>query len=149
MRAHVIDLYSTEYSSNTRTCHKEPIKSSICRVDGTLTRHMDTDRERDRMLEEQENCLDYVLTASFRYIPTKTNQGWGERQRRKGNEDFVGQGGNGQKTESRPISVWSPELRDGLGKPTEVAGLLPPSADKRTGGKTNRIRKEFLPPGKI
>lgn len=58
-------------------------------------------------------------------------------------------GGDEQKTESRPISVWSPELRDGLGKPTEVAGLLPWSEDKRTAGKTNRIRKEFLPVGKI
>lgn len=29
----------------------------------------------------------------------------------------------GEGRESRPISVWSPELGDGLRKPTEVAGL--------------------------
>lgn len=90
----------------------------------------------------RELVLTHVLMASFCYILTKElekgKRGFCKTERR-----------DKQKTESRPISVWSPELCDGLGKPTEVAGLLPRSTDKRTGGKTNRIRKEFLPPGKI
>lgn len=103
------------------------------------------------MLEEQENCLDCVLTASFRHIPgwangTSEAEGGGE----KGNEYFVGQdGGTGRKRSLDRLAFGRRNFETGTGKPTEVAGLLPPSVDKRTGGKTNRIRKEFLPPGKI
>jgi len=125
-------------SRETRTCHKEPIEFSIFPVDRMLTRHTEGRNIRGA------RKLSRLCARS--YVSPYPDEG----ERRKENEDFVGQdGGDGQKTESRPISVWSPELRDGLGKPTEVAGLLPRSEDKRTGGKTNRIRKEFLPPGKI
>ncbi|KOX81013.1 hypothetical protein WN51_05700 [Melipona quadrifasciata] len=60
-----------------------------------------------------------------------------ERQRKipeEGNEDFAGQEGwkgeGGREPESRPISVWSPELADGLGKPTKVVGLSLPIAER-------------------
>lgn len=122
----------------TRTCHKEPIEFFIYPVYQLLTHHTET---RDTRGARKPSRL-----CAHGFVSPYPD----EEVSRKENEDFVGQEGTTeQKTESRPISVWSPELQDGLGKPTEVAGLLPRSEDKRTGGKTNRIRKEFLPVGKI
>lgn len=124
--------------SGRETCHKEPIEFSVYSVDQLLTSHEGTKYSRGKKIVSRLCARGFVSPYPD------------EGESRKENEDFVRQEwGNEQKTESRPISVWSPELRDGLGKPTEVAGLLPWSQAKRTGGKTNRIRKEFLPPGKI
>lgn len=120
----------------TSTCHKEPIEFSIYPVYQLLTCH--TKKRNTREARKPSRLCAHGFVSPY---PD-------EGVSRKENEDFVGQKGE-TKTESRPISVWSPELRDGLGKPTEVAGLLPRSEDKRMGGKTNRIRKEFLPVGKI
>jgi len=122
----------------TRTCHKEPIEFSIYPVYQLLTRH--TEKRNTRGARKPSRlCASWLRFA----ISWRRSVEEGKREFRRT------EGGDEQKTESRPISVWSPELRDGLGKPTEVAGLLPRSEDKRTGGKTNRIRKEFLPVGEI
>lgn len=97
----------------TRTCHKEPIESFVYSVDQLLTRHME-----GRSTQEARKPLSRLCARGF--VSPYPDEG----ESRKENEDFVRQEwGDEQKTESRPISVWSPELRDGLGKPTEVAGF--------------------------
>lgn len=52
--------------------------------------------------------------------------------------DKAGKKERERKAKSRPISVWSPELGDGLGKSAEVAGLSLPIAVRRREGSKDK-----------
>ncbi|OAD61606.1 hypothetical protein WN48_00757 [Eufriesea mexicana] len=84
------------------------------------------DVSRGRSFERQEKCpLGSGVVGSREEMSR-------ERKIRRGKRGFrrTGRLEGWQRAESRPISVWSSELGDGLRKPTEVAGLSLPIAPR-------------------
>lgn len=89
------------------------------------------DVSRGRSFEEQEKCPLEMWEA--------VEEEMGRRERgfsRKG--DKAGKKEREREVESRPISVWPPELGDGLGKSAEVAGLSLPIAVRRGEGSKDK-----------
>lgn len=91
-------------------------------------------------------CPADVRSRSKKSVPSKCGRQlkkkWAEMGRRergfsrKG--DKAGKKEREREVESRPISVWPPELGDGLGKSAEVAGLSLPIAVRRGEGSKDK-----------
>lgn len=88
---------------------------------------------RGRSFEEQEKRP--LGTEMWEAVEEEMGEGRRERGfSRKGDKA----GEKEREAKSRPISVWSPELGDGLGKSAEVAGLSLPIAVRRREGSKDK-----------
>ena len=100
------------------------VKSSIYLGRRLLTCPADV-RSRGKKSVPLEHCAS-ESGESERRRNERSKERFPKRETRISQDRKAGKGG--REPESRPISVWSPELADGLGKPTKVVGLSLPIA---------------------